>query len=127
MSGGAWEYVAAYVNGENNNLILYGKAVMNGEAKTKNVYSKASSEGSANNYNVNSSKYGDAVYETSTNGNSYNGSWYGDSSGFPSTSRLFFLRGGYYGYGTEAGVFHFIDSDGGSGDAGSFRPVLITL
>ena len=126
MSGGAWEYVAAYVNNGNGNLTNYGSSLVNGDAKTKNVYSKASSDSYENNYNANSSKYGDAVYETSTNG-SASTSWYGDYSYFPDTSFPFFIRGGYYNNGTNAGVFYFNYNSGGSNSNNSFRPVLVAL
>ena len=127
MSGGAWEYVAAYVNNGNSNLTSYGSSLVNGEAKTKNVYSKGSSDSRDNNYSANSGKYGDAVYETSANGNSSNSSWYGDYSDFPSSSNPFFGRGGYYDGGTDAGVFYFADGSGNSSGIYSFRPVLVAL
>ena len=127
MSGGAWEYVAAYVNNGNSNLTNYGSSLVNGDAKTKNVYSKGSSDSRDNNYSANSGKYGDAVYETSANGNSSSSSWYGDYSYFPSTSIPFFIRGGGYGNGTGAGVFFFGRGIGNSGSDYSFRPVLVAL
>ena len=127
MSGGAWEYVAAYVNNGNSNLTSYGSSLVNGDAKTKNVYSKGSSDSRDNNYSANSGKYGDAVYETSANGNSSNSSWYGDYSIFPSTSNPFFLRGGYCNGGTSAGVFCFGNYHGDSNSGYSFRPVLVAL
>ena len=127
MSGGAWEYVAGYVNNGNGNLTSYGSSLVNGDAKTKNVYSKASTDNATNNYNANSGKYGDAVYETSTNGNSSNGSWYGDYSYFPDTSSPFFLRGGGFDSGSNAGVFFFYGSGGNSYSNISFRPVLVAL
>ena len=127
MSGGAWEYVAAYVNNGNSNLTNYGSSLVNGDAKTKNVYSKGSSDSRDNNYSANSGKYGDAVYETSANGNSSSSSWYGDYSSFPSSGVPFFLRGGYYNNGTYAGVFFFSAYDGNSYSNVSFRPVLVAL
>ena len=127
MSGGAWEYVAAYVNNGNSNLTNYGSSLVNGDAKTKNVYSKGSSDSRDNNYSANSGKYGDAVYETSANGNSSSSSWYGVYSIFPYTSYPFFLRGGYCYSGTSAGVFYFDNYGGGSYSDNSFRPVLVTL
>ncbi len=127
MSGGAWEYVAAYVNNGNSNLTNYGSSLVNGDAKTKNVYSKGSSDSRDNNYSANSGKYGDAVYETSANGNSSSSSWYGDYSNFPDTSSPFFVRGGGYDNGTGAGVFYFDDSSGNSNSDYSFRPVLVAL
>ena len=127
MSGGAWEYVAAYVNNGNSNLTSYGSSLVNGDAKTKNVYSKGSSDSRDNNYSANSGKYGDAVYETSANGNSSNSSWYGDCSRFPYTDLPFFLRGGLYNGGTGAGVFCFVYSVGNGSSNYSFRPVLVAL
>ena len=126
MSGGAWEYVAGYVNNGNSSLTSYGSSLVNGDAKTKNVYSKASSDSYENNYNANSSKYGDAVYETSTSG-SGSKSWYGDSSYFSNTSGPFFRRGGSYSNGVTAGVFRFYSANGGSNSYYSFRPVLVAL
>ena len=127
MSGGAWEYVAGYVNNGHGNLTSYGSSLVNGDAKTKNVYSKASSDNNTNNYNANSGKYGDAVYETSANGNSSNSSWYGDYSLFPYTRYPFFGRGGCYNDGTDAGVFYFSYYGGNSNRYNSFRPVLVAL
>ena len=126
MSGGAWEYVAGYVNNGNGNLTSYGSSLVNGDAKTKNVYSKGSSDDRDSNYSANSEKYGDAVYETSASGSSST-SWYGDYSNFPYTSVPFFIRGGYYSNGTGAGVFYFDNDIGGSDSGGSFRPVLVAL
>ena len=127
MSGGAWEYVAAYVNNGNSNLTNYGSSLVNGDAKTKNVYSKGSSDSRDNNYSANSGKYGDAVYETSANGNSSSSSWYGDYSDFPYTSVPFFERGGRYNGGADAGVFYFDNYNGDSYSGYSFRPVLVAL
>ena len=127
MSGGAWEYVAAYVNNGNSNLTNYGSSLVNGDAKTKNVYSKGSSDSRDNNYSANSGKYGDAVYETSANGNSSSSSWYGDYSYFPYTSYPFFIRGGGCNDGTYAGVFYFYNYSGVSYSSYSFRPVLVAL
>ena len=124
MSGGAWEYVAGYVNNGNGNLTSYGSSLVNGAAKTKNVYSKGSSDNDSSNYSANSGKYGDAVYETSTNGST---SWYGDYSYFPDTSAPFFKRGGSYNGGSGAGVFCFNGDDGNSYSLRSFRPVLVAL
>ncbi len=127
MSGGAWEYVAGYVNNGNSSLTSYGSSLVNGDAKTKNVYNKASSDNNTNNYNANSGKYGDAVYETSANGNSSSSSWYGDCSYFPNASYPFFGRGGSYDGGTIAGVFYFSSVNGYIGSGSSFRPVLVAL
>ena len=124
MSGGAWEYVAAYVDNGNGNLTSNGKSLVNGDPKTKNVYTKASTDSYENNYQQNKGVYGDAVYETSTSGSGAT-SWYGDSSYFPGASNPFFIRGGYYSNGSNAGVFCFDNSNGHGDSAYSFRPVLV--
>ena len=125
MSGGAWEYVAAYVNNGNSSLTSYGNSLYTStDSKTKNVYAKGSSDSRDNNYSANAGVYGDAVYETSTSGSGTT-SWYSDYSNFPYTIGPFFSRGGYYDNGSVAGVFYF-DSYSGSGDSSlSFRPVLV--
>ena len=125
MSGGAWEYVAAYVNNGNTNLTKYGASLVNSsDARTKNVYTKASSDSYENNYQQNKGVYGDAVYETSTSGNGTT-SWYSDHSDFPGTDWPFFYRGGLCSIGSSAGVFYFNGHDGDGYSGGSFRPVLV--
>ena len=111
---------------EHGNLTRYGSSLVNGEAKTKNMYSKASTDNETNNYNANSSKYGDAVYETSANGNTSNGSWYGDYSNFPYTLFSFFERGGCCSNVTHAGVFA-LEKHNGVSSIVSSRPVLAVL
>ena len=106
MSGGAWEYVAGYVNNGNGNLTSYGSSLVNGASYTKDVYSVGSSDSYSNNYTANASVYGDAVYETSSSGSGTT-SWNSDYSNFPYTSIPFFGRGGYYDDNTGAGVFAF--------------------
>ena len=126
MSGGAFEYVAAYVNNGNNSLLNYGASLVNGEAKTKNVYNVGSLDNDTDNYNQNAGVYGDAIYETSINGNSSNGSWYTDFSSFQYSGIPFFIRGGYYSHNTSAGMFAFGDNvNGNASNYHSFRLVLI--
>ena len=129
MSGGAWEYVAAYVDNGNSSLTSYGSSLVNAEAKYKDVYSKGSSDSYSNNYAVSTpanGHYGDAVWETSNSGTSTN-SWYSDYSYFPYTTTPFFHRGGSYNDATGAGVFYFSRSNGGSYSYGSFRVVVPVL
>ena len=125
MSGGAWEYVAAYVNNGNTNLTKYGASLVNSsDARTKNVYTKASTDSYENNYQQNKGVYGDAVYETSTSG-SGGTSWYSGYSNFPNTDWPFFVRGGGFYDGSSAGVFYFSWYGGSSISTYSFRPVLV--
>ena len=127
MSGGAWEYVAGYVNNGYSCLTTYGKSLVNANEKYKDVYSTGSSDNDSSNYTANSSKYGDAVYEISGVGNSSSGSWYSDYSYFPDTSLPFFGRGGYYNGGSSAGLFYFGTYYGDSDSRYSFRPVVVAL
>ena len=125
MSGGAWEYVAAYVNNGNSSLTGYGNSLYTStDSKTKNVYAKGSSDNNSSNYSANAGVYGDAVYETSASG-SGSTSWYGDCSYFPGSSYPFFYRGGGYSDGSSAGVFYFGWDVGFSHSNYSFRPVLV--
>ncbi len=127
MSGGAGECVASYINNENSNLTDNGQSLVNGDKKTKNVYIMTGEDKDTNNYNANSSKYGDAVYETSSNGNSNNGSWYNNASYFIYTVWPFFDRGGYYKSNFKAGMFCFGGHWGTSVEYESFRPVLSVI
>ena len=124
MNGGANEYVAAYVNNGDSNLASYGSSLVNGETKTKTVYNKASSDSADNNYNANSSKYGDAVYETSAINSR---SWYGDSRAFAFSLWPFFIRGSGYGGTSGGGVFSLGNMTGDLYVTISFRPVLVVL
>ena len=126
MSGGVFEYVAAYVNNGDSNLTKNGLSLVNGENYTKDVYTSNENTQSGN-YSAASSKYGDAIYETSVNGNSSSSSWYRDSSEFPYSDYPFFLRGGYYRNGSAAGLFNFYYANGYIAVNFGFRPVLIAL
>ena len=126
MSGGAYEYVAGYVNNGNPNLTEYGSSLVNGAAYTKDVYIKGSADDSKTNYAAAASKYGDAVYETSNNYNSDNGSWYGNYSLFPCSTGPFFIRGGFYDNASGAGLFFFVNGGIAYSNNG-FRPVLVAL
>ena len=129
MSGGAYEYVAAYVNNGHSNLTTYGSSLVNAEAKYKDVYSKGSSDSYSNNYAVSTpanGHYGDAVWETSNSGTSTN-SWYSDYSNFPYIDTPFFRRGGGYNGDADAGVFGFGNSGGYHGSSYSVRVVVPVL
>ena len=117
MSGGAWEYVAAYVNNSyvqsGQELYTYGQSLIDsvnaGNTKYADVYSVGSSDSYSNNYAVSNPEnghYGDAIYETSNVGTGMN-SWYNEYSYFPDTSFPFFDRGGYYNCESDAGMFCF--------------------
>ena len=126
MSGGAWEYVAAYVANNNGSLTSNGASLVNGADYTKDMYT-SNGDTQQGNYNANLSKYGDAVYETSNHYSSGNGSWYSDYSYFPCSTTPFFVCGGCYSNTSGAGLFCFSNVDGGVSNGYGFRPVLIAL
>ena len=127
MSGGAYEYTAAYVNNGNSNLTSNGASLVSGAAYTKDVYTKGSADDRPTNYAAAASKYGDAVYETSNNYQTNNGSWYSDYSNFPCSTRPFFVRGGLCTNTSIAGLFSFGSINGNAYSLDGFRPVLVAL
>ena len=135
MSGGIWERSVAIVNNGDGNLNTYGKAIMNALNNGKSseyvtVYPKGETSGqslddaSKSNYAANTKIYGDAIRETSTAGLGQT-SWYSDYSYFVGAYCPFFIRGGGYWYTSDAGLFYFSRSVGGSYYATGFRSVLV--
>ena len=132
MSGGSYEYVAAYVNNGNSNLTTYGSSLVN-ETRSymKDVYDMGSGDTRAANYAANSDVYGDAIYETSSgtynsSGDSNAQSWHGDYSYFPYSTDPFFHRGGGYDNSSNAGAFCFVQNVGDTNGNSGFRPVLVS-
>ena len=123
MSGGAYEFVAAYVNNGNQNLTDCALSLVNGATYTKDVYTN-NGDTYLGNYNASASKYGDAVYETSSNGINMT-SWYSDSSYFTYTTNPILHRGGHYDSTSNAGLFNFERSAGPGHEYFGFRPVLV--
>jgi len=122
MCGGAYEYTAAYVNNGNANLTTNGFSLVNAASQYKDVY-VSSGDTDVGNYTANSSKVGDAMYETSS---SYTGttSWYSESSYIPYGANAFFHRGAVYSVSTNAGLFNFNYYSGIANLNFGFRPVL---
>ena len=100
MSGGAWEYVM----GNYNDIISMAGFSSMPAAK---YYDK---------YTSSTGKTGDATTETS--------GWYGDHAEFPDSTDSWFVRGGSYNFGTNAGVFYFSITNGVSFGFCSTRAVL---
>ena len=123
MSGGAYEYTAAYVNTRSGYLTIYGSSLVSADEKYKDVYS-SNGDTQSENYSAASNKVGDAVYETSSSGNNGAYSWYSDGSYMPCSSYPFFIRGGYYYAGASAGLFYFDDADGNGHIGHGFRPTV---
>ena len=103
LSGNAYEYVAA---GYSNQSDI---ETTSGSTKYATVYGGT---------NVSTDyKYGDATYETS--------GWNSDSANFALSGDPFFVRGGSYNYGANAGVFNFVGDGGGAFGSVSFRLALV--
>ena len=145
MSGGTWERTASIVNNGNSNLTTYGSQIMadlnnGGSTKYITVYPHDSSKDNTSisntdanintasqaNYVKNTKIYGDGIRETSTAGTGTT-SWYSDYSYFAGLNNPFFIRGGYYGHTSGAGLFCFGRNDGYSSYGGGFRSVLVSL
>ena len=128
MSGGAYEYVAAYVNNGNEYLTTYGSTLVNSAGKYKDVYSKGSSDSYEPNYAMSTpdrGHYGDAVWETSSRtGSNWNDSWYSDYSYFPNSNNSFFRRSENWNGNYSSGVFCFSGNSGNYGSYYSFRVVV---
>ena len=121
MSGGSWEYVAAYLN-ETSSAEHYGNSLINAQSYNKNVYQVGQENTKISHYEANSNVYGDAMYETS-NGAQQNNAWYSNNTEFADTASIFFLRGGMYNSG--AGVYSFSSTTNAVNAKYSFRPTLI--
>ncbi len=130
MSGGAYEYTAAYVANSNNNLNKYGDSLLKGEEYTKDIYEVEASQfgdDRENNYEMAANKYGDAIYETSKYYISDNSSWYENSLYFPYADEPFFMRGGNYAETNNAGPFSLWGDYGGGYDSIGFRVALVLI
>ena len=106
MSGGAWEYV---MGNYNKTAGSSGLTVSGVPTEHIDIYSGDS---------VSASHLGDATGETA--------GWYSDSSGFVNSSYPWFVRGGYYFNGGNAGVFYFNGDNGETYTSDGFRAVLST-
>ena len=128
MSGGSYEYVAAYLDYNADSSTKLGGAsagtyayslYTNRDTKYVDTYTPNSS-----NYAWTASEIGDAVYETSDT-SSGSTSWDGDYSGVPNSNFPVFRRGGIYADGSDAGVFYFSCNDGNARSSYGFRAVLV--
>ena len=125
MSGGAWEYMANYLESATSNSYVMSFLSKNQKRQTQYAGTGVTSSTSDRtiNYEANKEKYGDAVWETS-NGCNGQSSWNQDYSYFPYIENPFFLHGGNYHNGSGAGLFCFIHGYGIGHNDCSFRVVL---
>ena len=92
MSGGAYEYVAAYINNGNSNLATNGSSLVNADLKYKDIYAVSNQDARLDNYQANSKVYGDAMWDTSSHGDSAS-SWYSDYSYMAHVNNPWIQRG----------------------------------
>ena len=129
MSGGAWEYVMGNMSSTADTYTFYGNesgfasSWYNDYSNQKyvNTYANGTTDKDQSAYNR--GRLGDATGEVvlSTGGK---GGWYNDIAYFPYYGDSWFIRGGYYGYGSSAGVFGFGNGDGNA-RYGSARAALV--
>ena len=139
MSGGSWEYVMGVIQDNTTT----GRSPMSGNSTSYNsgyIGKVGSSYADSNNtLAFPNAKYYDlyANGETSSNQTAYNRShlgdatgetrsWYGDEAYFTFAIVPWFGRGGYYGYGSNAGVFDFHGDNGNANTGNGFRVALST-
>ena len=135
MSGGSYENVMGNMSSTadaytfNNYNAGFASSWYNDYSNQKyvNTYAYISSySNSTTQTGYNAARLGDATGEVvlSTGGS---GGWYNDDVYFPYSSGPWFLRGGGYNYGSDAGVFYF-GIDGGFGYSSySARAALVWL
>ena len=121
MSGGAWEYVMG--NMKNSSNAFYSSNAGFSTAPDAKYYDSYKYDSSSNTTHARG-KLGDATKETLATFGSNTGGWYSDYANFPYSSISWFLRGGFFYNGTNAGVFHFNYYFGSSISNYSARAVL---
>ena len=121
MNGGAFEYVMG--NLANSSGEMYSSSSGFSTYPNKRYYDKYSYGTSSTEYTR--GKLGDASIEMIPTGAS--GNWYSDHAYFPNSSNSWFLRGGLYYNGSNAGLFNFSGFDGDANRNYSTRAVISNL
>ena len=119
MSGGAWEYVMG--NMVNSSGDFYPSSLGFSETPDSKYYDSYTYGTSSTTHGR--GKLGDATKETLKIFGNDLGGWYSDLARFPSSSYSWFNLGGYYYNGSNAGLFNFNNSHGGSDSSRSARAV----
>ena len=126
MSGGAWEYMAAYMSGQMGSS-GFTTSTISSYSKYFDIYSSSSTITSYN-YRILGDATGEMgpfkAYLDGDNNSRNHNSWYADGSLFVDSSNPWFARGGDYIYGGLAGQFYFGRGTGGAGSDVGFRFVL---
>jgi prepilin-type N-terminal cleavage/methylation domain-containing protein len=127
MSGGAWEYMAAYMSGQMGSSGFQETTIANYNSKYFDVYNAESTNASYS-YRI----LGDATgemgpfyyYSESDGLKRRHNSWYADYSIFVNSNYPWFFQGGLYDYGALAGPFGFEIFTGVENSNATFRLVL---
>ena len=132
MNGGSLEYVSAYLDNSDNQIIEKGKALVDAavsnklqERRTVTTYEvdETGESNRTNNYKLSSKKFGDAIYETSTSADNVLGAWQDAIAIYPFSNLQLFGRGGFWG-NNHTSIFYF-NCENIDTMLNSFRPVLI--
>ena len=128
MSGGAWEYVAAYAaETQKTDSGFQPNELENLDKRFVDIYDKDSKIDEYTKMIL-----GDATgemgpftnYQDDDGSSRYHNNWYADDSGFAEVSSPWFNRGGFYNSGVIAGQFGFHRNTGGVYGGGGFRLAL---
>ena len=127
MTGGAYEYMIAYISDNLGSSGFSASTLANYDSKYFDVYN-ASSATSTYQYRI----LGDATGEMGSfkeyldgdNASRWHSSWYGSDSNFVDSSYHWFVRGGNYICGVLSGTFSFDRYTGGVYTDAGFRLVL---
>ena len=127
MLGGAAEFVAAYLNNEDNNINVNSPTMtQTTNPGLRELFSVATNDQPINNYKKHGAQdgiAGNAIYETSK-GYDANDGINGDTTKFPYNTLPFFTRGGNAEDGSGTGFFNFNRSNGAANEKTGFRTVL---
>ena len=110
MSGGLWDRTMGNMTAEGGGFYAAGSGTWSTGLYPSLKYYDRYTYGAT--YNDTAAykrgKLGDATKEILKRSGSDNNGWYSDYSWFPYSGAPWFHRGGHAGYGTNAGVFHFV-------------------
>ena len=123
MSGGAWEYVSAYIIGNSGSSGFSASTLANYDSKYFDFYN-VSSTISTYQYRILGDATGEMGPFKNDNTSRWHSSWYGDYSYFVDSSNSWFHRGGRYTDGMLSGTFYFDRSTGATDNYGGFHLVL---
>jgi hypothetical protein len=120
MNGGAWEYVMGNMVDSSGNYYPSSSGLSKPDTKYYDSYAY-----SASTYTDHArGQLGDATKETLKTFGSDVGGWYSDYAALPNGAYSWFVRGGYYSSGANAGAFYFSRNTGGAYVNNGFRSVL---